>query len=135
CLGPGGREIFSVDSSVIGDAEMVEWVADSPGAYLLRIITTEPRAPRGEYSIVLQEVSTPTETHRRRIAAARAFAAGMKARRLDTHAGFLQAIGQVEQAVGHWRAAGDRLEEATALYTLGLLYIEVADRQKALQYT
>jgi tetratricopeptide (TPR) repeat protein len=41
----------------------------------------------------------------------------------------------VEQALAHWRAAQDRTEEATSLFTIGLLYIEIADREKALQYT
>jgi CHAT domain-containing protein/Tfp pilus assembly protein PilF len=135
CFGPAGQEIFSADSSVIGDAETVEVIADVPGAYRLRITASESHAPSGRYEIALREIRPSTNRHRMRIAAARAFAAGMNSRKSDKREGFLQAISQVKQALGHWRAAEDRIEEATSLFTIGLLYIETADRQNALQYT
>ena len=47
----------------------------------------------------------------------------------------LQAIGHLKEALAHWRAAQDRFEEASTLYTIGLVYIEMGDRQKALEYT
>lgn len=135
CVGPGGQELFAADSSVIGDAESVEVIAEVAGAYRLRITATETHALGGHYEITLRDIRASTGRHRERIAAARAFAAGMKSRRLDTRDGFLQAIGRLEQALAHWRAAQDRIEEAASLYTIGLLYIEIADREKALQYT
>ena len=33
----------------------------------------------------------------------------------------------------NWRAAQDRIEEANALFTIGLLYIEIGDRASALR--
>ena len=135
CLGPAGQEMFALDSSVTGDAEAVELIADTSGEYRLRITAAELHAPNGRYEITLRDIRVSTDRERKRIAAARAFAAGMDSRKSETREGFLQAIGGVERALGDWRAAGDRVEEATSLYTIGLLYIEIADRQKALQYT
>ena len=43
-LGPGGNEIFSIDSNVIGDPETIELIADITGSYLLRI-TSQPHSP------------------------------------------------------------------------------------------
>jgi CHAT domain-containing protein/Tfp pilus assembly protein PilF len=135
CLGPAGQKMFSLDSTVTGDAETVELIADASGEYHLRITAAELHAPNGRYEIALRDVRVSTDRESKRIAAARAFAAGMDSRKSETRDGFLQAIGHVEQALGDWRAAEDRVEEATSLYTIGLLYIEIADRQKALQYT
>ena len=135
CLGPAGQEMFALDSTVIGDAEAVELIADVSGEYRLRIAAAEPHAPSGRYEITLQDVRVSTDRERKRVAAVRAFGAGMDSRRSETRQGFLQAIGHVERALGDWRAAEDRVEEATALIAIGLLYIETADRQKALQYT
>ena len=135
CLGPAGQEIFAVDNTFTGDAETVELIADTSGEYRLRIRAAESHAPNGRYEIVLQDIRESTEREKKRLAAARAFAAGMNSRRLETRDGFLQGIGHVERALGDWRAAEDRVEEAISLYTIGLLYIEIADRQKALQFT
>ena len=91
-LGPGGNEIFSLDSNVIGDPETIELIADIAGSYRLRI-TSQPHSPGGEYEIALREIQPSTERHRTRIAAALAFAKAMDARRPGTREGFRQAIG------------------------------------------
>jgi hypothetical protein len=134
CLAPDGSEIFSLDSSVIGDPETVELIADIAGLYRLRI-TPAPHSPGGEYEIALREIQPSTERHRTRIAAARAFAEAVNAGRPGTREGFRREIGHAEEALSYWRAALDRSEEATGLLTIGLLYIEIADRQNALRFT
>jgi CHAT domain-containing protein/Tfp pilus assembly protein PilF len=134
CLDPGGNELFSLDSNVIGDAEAAEWIAGAAGTYRLRI-TPAPHTPGGEYEIALREVQPATERHRARVAATLAFAAAVNARRPGTRKGFRQAIGYAEDALRDWRAAQDRSEEATSLLTIGLLYIEIADRENALHRT
>jgi tetratricopeptide (TPR) repeat protein len=133
-LGPRGNELFSVDSNVIGDPETIELIADMTGSYLLRI-TSQPHSLGGEYEIGLREVQTSTERQRTRIAAALAFARAMNARSPGTRDGFRKAIAYAEEALRLWRAAQDRSEEAKSLFTIGLLYIEIADRLNALRYT
>jgi CHAT domain-containing protein/Tfp pilus assembly protein PilF len=133
-LGPGGNEIFSVDSNVIGDPETVELIADITGSYLLRV-TSQPHSPGGEYEISLREIQPSNDRLRTRIAATLAFAKAMDARRPGTRDGFRKAIGYAQEALRCWRAAQDRSKEAESLFTIGLLYIEIADRQNALRYT
>ena len=133
--GPMGEQLFVVDRQVIGDAETVEMTGEAPGAYRLRIIPSEPQAPSGIYEITFTELGVATERHKMRIAAARALTAGMSSRRAGTREAFLQAIAEVEKALAYWRAAQDRIEEANALFTIGLLYIEIGDRARALQNT
>ena len=135
CLGPEGQELFAVDSQVVGDAETVEVAAESPGAYRLRITPSELHAPNGRYEITLRDLGAATERNKLRIAAARALSAGVRSRRAGTREGFLRAIAEVESALSYWRAAQDRIEEANALLTLGLLYIEIGDRARAVQNT
>jgi CHAT domain-containing protein/Tfp pilus assembly protein PilF len=134
CLGPGGNEIFSLDSNVIGDPETVEWIADIEGSFRLRI-TPAPRSAGGEYEVALREIQPSTERRRARVAATRAFAKAINARLPGTRDGYRLAIGYGEESLNHWRAARDRSEQATSLFTIGLLYIEIADRENALRYT
>jgi CHAT domain-containing protein/tetratricopeptide (TPR) repeat protein len=134
CVGPAGNEILSLDSNAIGDSETVEWIAEMAGSYRLRITPTA-HSPRGEYEIALHAIEPSTERHRVRIAASLAFDAAMNARRPGTREGFRRAIGYAEEALHDWRAAEDRGQEATSLVAIGLLYIEIADKQNALRYT
>jgi hypothetical protein len=111
CLAPGGNEIFWLDSSVIGDPETVELIADIAGLYRLRI-TPAPHSPGGEYEIALREIQPSTERHRTRIAAARAFAERDERGHAGQREGFRRAIGHEEKALSYWRTAMDRSEEA-----------------------
>jgi len=135
CLDPSGRELFSSDSSVVGSPEAIDWIADTQGRYRLRLTTAERRAPDGAYEIEFVETAPASDRHEARIAAARRFADAMASRKDDTREGFLRAISQADEALRNWRASGDRSEIAASLLTIGLLYIEVADRPNALHYT
>src|SRR4051794_21668213 len=63
CLDPAGNEIFSLDSSVIGDPETAELIADIEGLYRLRIAAA-PHSAGGEYEVALREIQPSTERHR-----------------------------------------------------------------------
>jgi tetratricopeptide (TPR) repeat protein len=133
CFGPEGKELLVADAYPIGDAENVELIANGTGIHRLRLAASEPKAPAGRYRITLEDLAVATPRHRERVAAARDFARGMESYRQNTRAAMLQAIGHLSNALAHWRAAADRAEAATTLYTIGLAYIEIGDRQKALE--
>ena len=80
-LGPDGRPRFEVDSHYTGDTELPEMIADVPGVYRFRVTTHEKHVLPGVYSIAIDTVEPATETHRKRIAAARAYARGSEAYR------------------------------------------------------
>ncbi|HEY7388337.1 MAG TPA: CHAT domain-containing protein [Bryobacteraceae bacterium] len=134
CFGPDGRELFAADSDKIGDSETVELISDIAGSYRIRLTAPEQHAPGGRYEITLEDARAATEQHKRRVLAARAFAAGITLSRQGTREAMLKAVRQLDQAVAHRRGAQDRAEEAKTVYTLALLYIEIGDRQKALEY-
>ena len=135
CFGPDGRELFAIDTFGIGDTEEAELIADTAGTYRLRLSASEPQAPNGRYQITLDELGASTEQHRHRIAAARAFAEGMRLYRQGTREAMLQAIQRFSVGLVEWNVAGDLGEVARTLYTSGLTYIEIGDQQKALEYT
>jgi CHAT domain-containing protein/tetratricopeptide (TPR) repeat protein len=135
CFGPDGEKIFTADTFPIGDAEEAELIADRPGIYRLQVSASEPDAQIGRYEIEIRNVETATERHRERVAAARAFARGMESYRRDTREAMLQAIGSFSEARAHWQTAGDRVEVARTRYTIGLTYIEIGNKQEALEYS
>jgi CHAT domain-containing protein/tetratricopeptide (TPR) repeat protein len=135
CVGPAGEQLFTIDSHVIGDAESVQVTAELPGVYEVRITPSERNAPIGRYEITFDDTGRATERHKLRMSGVRASTAAVNARRLGTREAFVQAIGLLEQALEDWRAAQAHIEEATTLFTIGLLYIETGDRRRALEYT
>ena len=134
CFGPNGRELLAADSDKIGDTENVELISDLSGTYRLRLAAPEPHAPSGRYEITLQDIDTATERHKMLIAGARAFAEGVTLLRQGTREAMLNAIRHLHDAVAHWRAAQEYFGESRALSTLGVLYIGLGDRQKALDF-
>jgi CHAT domain-containing protein/Tfp pilus assembly protein PilF len=134
CFGPGGKELLAADSDRIGDAENVELIGDVSGTYRLRVTAPEVHALSGRYEITMRDIETATERHKIGIAGAREFAQGITLLRQDTREAMLKAIRHLNDAASHWRAAQEYFGESRALSTLGLLYIGIGDRQKALAY-
>ena len=135
CFGPDGRELLSANVFEIGDAESAELIADASGNYRLRITASDAHAPSGRYEITLRNIETATEHHKRRVAAARSFAEAWTLYRQDTREAMLKAISHLEDALAERRADRDLIEEARTLYTLGQIYIEIGDKEKATKYT
>jgi len=136
CFGPDGKSRFAANSYFIGDTEIVELIADAPGAYRLRVSGADTHAPLGRYNIGIREIEVATERHRSRIAAARAFAQGSAyaSSQSPSREGIRQAITNFEVALSHWQAARDMVQEAWTLLTIGQFYMEYADREKSLDY-
>jgi CHAT domain-containing protein/tetratricopeptide (TPR) repeat protein len=134
-FGPDGKEVFKGDAWHIGTAEPAELVADMTGVYRLRVSAPQAKAPIGRYEISLRELETATERDKSRVAATRATAQAAMLSAMETREAQLQAVGSYEVALAHWQTAGDLFEQARTLYSIGLLYIMIGDRQKALDYT
>jgi CHAT domain-containing protein/tetratricopeptide (TPR) repeat protein len=132
CFGPEGNLRFQQDSHLIGDTEIAELISDTTGTYRFRVTASESTAPLGRYTISLLEITPATERHSSRIAAARAYSAGMKLANMRTRAGWVASIAKFEEALGHWRAAHDTFEEARTLLNAGLYYSNYGERSKAL---
>src|SRR5215831_17883186 len=134
CFGPDGKQLWSADSFDIGDTEAVELVGETSGTYRLQIRASDSHAPTGSYEVTLGTLESATERHQRRIDAAREFAVGMNLFRQDTREAMIQAVGRFKESLANWQKAGDPIEEARSLYTIGLTYIEIGDEKEALEY-
>lgn len=132
---PIGHELFTANNNSIGEAEDAELIAAMSGRFRVRVMAFEAHAPTGRYDITLRDVSPGTERHTLRIAARCELALAAAANRKATREAMLDAIRHFEAARRHWRAAGDAIEEARTLYAMGFTYIELGDRDKALERT
>ena len=134
-FGPDNKQILAGDAYDIGSPQPAELIAGAPGTYRLRISASESSAPIGSYGVTLQEVEVATARHKSRVAAVQAVARAAFLSANRTREGLLKGIASLEEALAQWRAAQDRFEEARTMYRIGLLYIDVGERQKAAEYT
>jgi CHAT domain-containing protein/tetratricopeptide (TPR) repeat protein len=135
CYGPDGNQRFAADSHPIGDTEISELIADVSGDYRLRVTAPDKTAPLGRYNITLNDVETATDRHRSRIAAARAYAQAWVYTGQATNDFWRSVIAHLEEALPHWRAAGDLVEQARALSLIGIYYSQLGEKEKAFEYT
>jgi CHAT domain-containing protein/tetratricopeptide (TPR) repeat protein len=129
--GPDGRRI-AVDSPF--DRQGTETLVVAPAAggdWELTVRAREPAAPAGRYAIRLDELPGEPGNHRR--AAEEAMSRGGECYREGTAESRRQARGEYRRAVGEWRAAGERAQEARALYAAAVLARLVDDTREALQ--
>jgi CHAT domain-containing protein/tetratricopeptide (TPR) repeat protein len=131
--GPDDKEIFTADAFGLGTFEPVELIADTAGAYRLRVTASQRKAPIGRYELSFRELETATERHKTRVAATRAVAQA-SALGVEGRDGQLNAIRNLEVALTHWESAEDLFEQARTLYSIALYYIAVGDQQNSLDY-
>jgi CHAT domain-containing protein/tetratricopeptide (TPR) repeat protein len=134
CFGPNGNPLFTADSEKIGDVETAELISNVSGSYRLLITAPDRHAPNGSYEITLQNVDFATERYQTRVAAARAFEQGISLFRQGKRDSMLRAIGYFQDATARRRVSRDEAAASEALVALSLLYIEVGNRAKALEY-
>jgi len=133
-VAPDGAEAFTVDTFGVGSPEPVEFIADTTGAYRLRVTASERKAPVGRYELSLREVETATGRHKSRVAAIRAVAQAGVFATIQGREGQLNAIRNLEVALEHWQNAEDLFEEARTMYSIALYYIAIGDQQKSFEY-
>src|SRR5215831_19313202 len=74
---PSGKSVYAADSYQAGDAEVLQFVAESSGIHRLRLFAPARTAPLCLYSIMLDEIVPATERHRHLAAGALAYARAM----------------------------------------------------------
>jgi CHAT domain-containing protein/Tfp pilus assembly protein PilF len=134
CFGPDGGSIFAADSYRVGDTEIAQLIAESSGDFRIHITAPDKTAPVGGYTISLSEVETATGRHRELVSAARAYGEATAPGGLGREA-LIASLAKYEEALTHWRAAGDLFEEARTLAVMGLYFAQLGDRRKTLEYT
>jgi CHAT domain-containing protein/tetratricopeptide (TPR) repeat protein len=134
--GPDGRRI-AVDSPF--DRQGTETLILAPsgaGDWELTVTAREPAAPAGRYAIRLDELAAESDPGGHRRAAEEAMSRAGE-RYLEGGKGTAearrQARGEYRRAAAEWRAAGERAQEARALYAAAVLARLVDDTREALK--
>jgi CHAT domain-containing protein/tetratricopeptide (TPR) repeat protein len=130
--GPDGRRTI-VDAPF--DRQGTETLVIAPaasGVFEIAVTAREPAAPAGRYEIRLDELPRASELDRHRAAAESATSRAGE-RYHEGAQGRRQALAEYRQAVEEWRAAGDRRQEARALYAAAVMARLVDDTREALK--
>lgn len=105
--------------------ESVSCVAESGGAYVLRVRALGSAESAGDFRVVLSEPRAAVASDRKRVEAERAFAEGrvLYDRGGDASA---EAVKRFDAALGLWRELGDRSWEALTLTQLGWTHVTLS---------
>src|SRR5262249_53133847 len=133
-LGPDGERILEDNVTSAGELERASLIASKAGPYRINVQTADKAALAGEYEIRLTDVQAATEVHKSRIAAERATAAANELYHQQSADALRGAIPKYQEALEHWRAAKDAKEESAALSSIGILYRDLGDKEKALAF-
>lgn len=121
-LSPSGQEIASADGVGGRKApELLSWIAGEEGEFRLAVAPREP-PESGRYEVVLEERRPSVPGDGERVAAERAMSASSHLWALGGVEQKRQTLLKLEEALVHWRAAGDRTREVDALNQLGVLH-------------
>jgi tetratricopeptide (TPR) repeat protein len=133
--GPDGQKLVEVDSpnGMVGP-EPVSFVAEAPGNYWIEVRSPQSSAVVGRYEMRITELRAATDVDRNRVAAERAFMAGMQLQFQGTAESLARSIEKYEEALPLYRTLGDRLREAQTLFGLGRCNVALDERRKALGY-
>src|SRR5262249_32582618 len=132
--GPDGERIFEDNVTAAGELESASLIGSKTGPYRISVQAAEKTAVPGEYEIKLADLQQATEIHKNRIAAERAIAAGNDLYHQQSADALKGAIPKYQEALEYWRAAHDVKEESAALSFIGVLYRDLGDRPKALEF-
>jgi len=133
--GPDGKAIASMDSpnGQFG-LEQISTIAEVPGIYILEVASGDKTAPGGHYRVTVEPLRAPGDQDRVRISAERTFVEAAQLQEQGSADSLRAAIEKYAEAVPLWHAAGDGYEEGLARYTIGNLWADLGERQKALEY-
>jgi CHAT domain-containing protein/Tfp pilus assembly protein PilF len=133
-FGPDGKKLVEADMFPIGDAELVSLVAETSASYRLEVRAPDKSAPKGRYEIKIKELRAATEEDKSAVAAERLVAEGILLDNQLTADTWRKAIEKYQQSLPLWQSAKDPAWEATALYLISNAYINLGEKQKALDF-
>jgi len=136
---PTGERYIETESpsGVLGN-DLILVTADSTGIYKIDVTPSDPRATIGKFKIKLSEIRPTTETdHKINAAAKRITKAADEAtvlRQNGTREGRRAAIAKFAEVIELSRQKQDKIWEVVALVTTGLLYEQLGEVQRSLDF-
>ena len=134
-LDPSGKQILTVDSmNGSYGPEPVSIIAEDSGDLQLDVSTSPTDAPAGHYQIQLTDLRPPAEADRIRITAERTYMEGCLLYSRRTVGSTGAAAAKWQESFARWQSLDDKYGQALSLYSAGLAYNDVGEKQKALDY-
>ena len=133
-FGSDGQKLTEVDSpNGTQGPEPISFIAQAPGSYRLEVVAQDKSAAPARYAIKIETLRDSTALDRDRIAAETVTAEVVQLRAQGTAASLRKALERAGEALPLWRSANDLRGEASALFTMGVIYWELGDSQKSLE--
>jgi CHAT domain-containing protein len=114
--------------------EPLSFAADVEGSYRFEVRAATAWAIEGRYAVHLNELRGVTASDRIRIEAERTAAEGQRLRVQGTAESYRGAKNEYETALKKWGEVNDRYWEATTLTNIGLVYDNLNENRKALEF-
>ena len=131
---PKGQKIAEVDGIRAGDFESIIFLGEIAGPYRLEIRTTSPTEPIGQYDIKIKDLHSATQQDKASYAGAKLVSAALTLEKQGSADSFRTAIAKYNEALPIFKSAGLRVWEANVLYLMANDYVNLADKQKALDF-
>jgi tetratricopeptide (TPR) repeat protein len=130
--GPEGKEFASINlrSGALG-VEQLAIVADTPGEYILKVISGNPKSAAGRYEAKISELRATTEEDRARVKAQTICYEAQKLSLEKTPEARRKAVRLYEEALTLWRQVPEPLWESLLLLRLGRLHIDLTEFRQA----
>jgi tetratricopeptide (TPR) repeat protein len=131
-FGPDGTKLLESDNAEGREgSERIGFVTSSAGTYRVEVRAVDKDAPLGRYQARIEELRPATQQDRDRMAAEQSFEQAEDLRAQRNPDSLRKAVEKYQEALGLWRNAPDREQEATATTNLGFTYEMLNDPQKA----
>jgi CHAT domain-containing protein len=129
---PGGEKVFERSRNHRLRSELVLALARQSGDHYLTVSARGQQGLRGRYTVNLEELRNALPEDHQRVAGERLLAEGEQLRSQRKAESYAQALKKFEESLTNWRSIGDRLGEAQALSSMGLIHRALGDTRKAL---
>ena len=130
---PDDKPVGSMDSENGNfGLEQISTIAEAPGIYRLEVASGDKNVPAGRYRVTVEPIRVPSDQDRARITAERMFFEAEQLQEQGSADSLRMAIQKYLASLPLWRTAGDRYEEALAQESIGSIYSDLGEQQKAL---
>jgi CHAT domain-containing protein/Tfp pilus assembly protein PilF len=128
-IGPDGQQLAEVNNCAQFESEYLSLIAETDGAYQLKVSASDPRAARASYKIRVEDWRQATPRDSQFVDAERKFSEATRLSQRGKADSLPQATAMYEAALQRWRELGERQYEMKTLIYLGV----VSEKQQKFQ--
>src|SRR5215813_8881500 len=132
-LKPDGQPSAEVNNYQLYEPEYLSLIAETDGAYQLKISAADPKAARAKYKIIVEDWRAATPRDSQFVDAERKFSEATKLLRRGKVDSLPQAAAIYEAALQRWRELGERRYEMKTLLYLGDVNVRLSNFQRSIE--